>query len=141
MIEKRALIIDDDYANRAIWELILTERGYSVTSVEDKESAMKKVSEQIPLYLVDYHLPDGHGSDVVAKIREGSTHSIVIMTSMDDDADVIRESISMGGNVFLVKPSSPLVMRQLVEEIETGAFNASMKQLINRNGRRNYSGV
>jgi CheY-like chemotaxis protein len=115
MAEKLALIIDDDAANCAIWELVLTEKGYRVLTAADAASGMRSVSDNISLYLVDYHLPDGHGTDI------------------------IREGIRAGGNVFMVKPTSPSVMGQLLSEIESGDLTAKARQLINRHGRRTYA--
>jgi two-component system phosphate regulon response regulator OmpR len=139
MAEKLALIIDDDAANCAIWELVLTEKGYRVLTAADAASGMRSVSDDITLYLVDYHLPDGRGTDIVANVRRQYPASIVVMVSMDDDADVIREGIRAGGNVFMVKPTSPSVMGQLLNEIESGDLTAKARQLINRHGRRTYA--
>jgi len=139
MTTKRALIIDDDYANRSIWDLVLSDQGYEVVAAPDLATCLPHIKGDVSLYLVDYHLPDGRGTQVVSMIRENSPESVVIMTSMDDDADVIRESMNAGGNVFMVKPSSPLIMRQVLDEISAGALNATVRQLINRNGRRSYS--
>lgn len=139
MAEKRALIIDDDAANCAIWELVLSEKGYAVDVAEDIETARGFVNDDVSLYLVDYHLPDGRGTEIVRQVRGRYPASLVVMVSMDDDADVIREGIRAGGNVFMVKPTSPSVMGQLLTEIETGDLNASARQLINRHGRRTYA--
>jgi DNA-binding NtrC family response regulator len=136
---KRALIVDDDHANRAIWELVLNENGYDVHTADSLNSAMGHVNEEFSLYLVDYHLPDGRGTDVVSYVRERYPASMVVMVSMDDDADVIRESIKAGGNVFMVKPTSPSVMGQVLQEIESGDLSSNDRQLINRNGRRTYN--
>jgi DNA-binding NtrC family response regulator len=139
MSEKRALIVDDDYANRSLWELVLTDRGYEVLTAEDAATGKSFVSSDISLYLVDYHLPDGHGTEVVSLVRGQYPGSMVVMVSMDDDADVIREAMRAGGNVFMVKPASPSVMGQLLNEIEAGDLNSTVRQLINRNGRRTYA--
>jgi DNA-binding response OmpR family regulator len=141
MTDKRALIVDDDYANRAIWDLVLTDRGYKVLAAPDSATATALVSDDVTLYLVDYHLPDGHGSDFVSFVRRISTQCVVITTSMDDDADVIRESMRAGSNIFMVKPSSPSIIRDLLAEIDTGDVNPGIRQLINRNGRRTYAGA
>lgn len=139
MADKRALIIDDDFANCSIWELILNENGYAVDKTDTVTAGMDHVSDDITLYLIDYHLPDGHGTDVVSYVRKNYPRSMVVMVSMDDDADVIRESIHAGGNVFMVKPTSPAVIGQVLAEIAAGDLDANAKQLINRNGRRSYS--
>jgi hypothetical protein len=46
-----------------------------------------------------------------------------------------------GSNIFMVKPSSPSVIRDLLAEIDTGDVNPGIRQLINRNGRRTYAGA
>jgi DNA-binding response OmpR family regulator len=139
MTEKTALIIDDDAANRTIWELVLNEKGYRVLAAADAASGMKFVGNGIDLYLIDYHLPDARGTELVTHVRATYPASIVVMVSMDDDADVIREGIRAGGNVFMVKPTSPSVMGQVLSEIESGDLNASAHQLISRHGRRTYA--
>ncbi len=139
MSDKRALIIDDDYANRSIWELVLADRGYEVSSAGDLAGGYDHVTSEVSLYLIDYHLPDGRGTDIVKRVKEQYPASLVVMVSMDDDADVIRESMRAGGNVFIVKPASPAMMNQLLNEIDSGELNANVRQLINRNGRRAYA--
>jgi CheY-like chemotaxis protein len=139
MSDKRALVIDDDHANRSIWELVLGENGYEVATADTLSAGMGYVGEDVSLYLVDYHLPDGSGIDLVSYIRANYPISMIVIVSVDDDNEVIRECIRAGGNVFMVKPTSPAVMSQVLAEIEAGALDYNAKQLINRNGRRTYS--
>ncbi|CAG0958765.1 MAG: response regulator [Anaerolinea sp.] len=140
MAERRALIVDDDYANRSIWDLMLTDHGYDVVMASDRTTGAEQVSSDISLYLIDYHLPDGRGSEVTALARKQAPDAIVVMVSMDDDSDVIREAMHAGSNVFMVKPSSPSLIRELLNDIEGGQVNSTMRQLINRHGRRTYQG-
>jgi DNA-binding response OmpR family regulator len=140
MTDRRALIVDDDYANRSIWDLVLSDRGYDVITAIDTTTGMEKVNDDISLYLIDYHLPDGRGSSVISLARKKSPAAIVVMVSMDDDSDVIREAMQAGSNIFMVKPSSPSAIRDLLDEIESGRINIGVRQLINRHGRRTYSG-
>jgi DNA-binding NtrC family response regulator len=139
MQDKRALIIDDDMANRSIWELVLTDRGYTVTGASDLSGGYNSVTDGISLYLVDYHLPDGRGTDLVQYVKQVNPGSVVVVVSMDDDADVIRESMRAGSNVFIVKPASPMIMNQVLNEIDSGQLDSNARQLINRHGRRTYA--
>src|SRR3954467_15248360 len=54
MTDKRALIIDDDHANRSIWELVLNENGYGVNTADTIGSGMGYIGDDVSLYLVDY---------------------------------------------------------------------------------------
>jgi len=139
MVGKCALIVDDDSANRSIWELVLSDRGYDVRSAADLENGLSHITDDVSLYLIDYHLPDGRGTDIVKKVRGKFPASVVVMVSMDDDADVIRESMRAGGNLFIVKPASPKIMNEVINDIDSGTLTAEAHQLINRNGRRTYA--
>jgi DNA-binding response OmpR family regulator len=139
MSERRALIVDDDAANCSIFGLVLAEHGYEVAVATSLNSAMASMQDHIDLYLVDNYLPDGSGIDMVAYVRENYPSSVVLTTSMDDDAEVIRMAIEAGSNVYLVKPTSPSVIGQLLSEIDSGTLDSNARQLINRNGRRTYS--
>ena len=139
MPNKRALIVDDDSANRSIWELVLSDRGYDVQSAADLENGLSQLSDDVSLYLIDYHLPDGRGTDIVKQVRARFPDALVAIVSMDDDADVIRESMQAGGNLFIIKPASPLIMNQVLTDIDSGNLTADAHQLINRNGRRTYT--
>src|SRR6266542_1879761 len=98
MTDKRALIIDDDLANRSIWELVLGENGYEVYTADSISSGMGYIGDEITLYLVDYHLPDGSGIDVISYIRSNFPEGMVVIVSVDDDNEVIRECIRAGAN-------------------------------------------
>lgn len=138
-MSKRALIIDDDSANQSLWRNFLIENGYEVSIAPDISTAQQYLSDDIALYLIDYYLPDGYGTDVVAAARESAPGSVVMMVSMDDDADIIREAMRLGGNVYMVKPSTPTLMTEILNEIEAGTLHSGIHQLINRYGRRTYT--
>ena len=53
MADKRALIIDDDFANCSIWELVLNENGYAVDKTDTITGGMDHVGDDISLYLID----------------------------------------------------------------------------------------
>jgi two-component system, OmpR family, response regulator RegX3 len=137
-MSKRALLVDDDQANQTLWRNFLTEHNYSVVIAADLATAQQYLSDEFDLFLVDYYLPDGYGTEMVGAAREECPGAIVIMVSMDDDADIIREAMKAGGNVYVVKPSTPTLMTQILNEIEGGLLHSNTRVLINRHGRRNY---
>jgi DNA-binding response OmpR family regulator len=136
---KRALIIDDDVANQTLWRSFLNEHGYDVTVTADLESAQQHLADDLHLFLVDYYLPDGFGTSMVAAARQECPDSLVIMVSMDDDADIVRAALKAGGNLYVVKPSTPTLMTEILTEIETGSLHSGVRLLINRHGRRTFN--
>jgi response regulator of citrate/malate metabolism len=136
---KRALIIDDDLANQSLWRSFLTEHGYEVSVAPDLETARQQLRKDLNLFLVDYYLPDGYGTSMVETARRQCPEALVIMVSMDDDADIVREAMRSGGNLYVVKPSTPSLMLEILTEIESGQLHTGIRQLINRHGRRSYN--
>lgn len=139
VMTKRALIIDDDVANQSLWRNFLNEHGYEVAIAADLGSAQQHLANDLHLFLVDYYLPDGFGTSMVAAARQECPDSLVIMVSMDDDADIVRAAMKAGGNLYVVKPSTPTLMSEILTEIETGSLHSGVRQLINRYGRRSFS--
>jgi DNA-binding response OmpR family regulator len=135
---KQALVIDDDRSARNIWELVLTERGYDVFFAATLADGYEHVSNDVSFYVLDYHLPDGPGSQIVAEIRERCPNSLITAISIDDSSEVIREVMESGANIFMVKPTSPSLMTALLNEVDDGELKASDHQVITRNGRREY---
>jgi DNA-binding response OmpR family regulator len=141
MTNKKALVIEDDSASRSLWELVLREQGYEMLYAPDLETAGPLVSDAIQVFVVDQYLPDGQGVDIVGYIRQEVPQSIILVVSMDDDATVIHAAMQQGGNIFVVKPAAPSVLRLIISEVSAGKITAGMRELINRNGRRAYAGA
>ena len=138
MSSKQALVIDDDRSARSIWELVLTERGYDVFIAETLAAGLPHISDEVTFYVLDYHLPDGIGSQMAAKIRGLHPGCLITAVSIDDSTDVIRDVMEAGANVFLVKPASPSQMTEILNEVDAGALDYNARQVITRNGRRGY---
>lgn len=140
MAPKRALIIEDDPSSCSIWGRVLAEQGYESLIATNCASANAHISDEITLFLVDEYLPDGRGTALVAPIRATAPDSVVIIISMDDDSELIRDAFEGGGNLFVVKPAEPSEMRRLVAEINAGQITAEDRHLVTRLGRRAYGG-
>ena len=139
MAVKHALVIDDDRSARNIWELVLTERGYDVSIAETLAAGSDRISDEVSFYVLDYHLPDGLGAPLAAQIRERFPECLIAAVSIDDSAEVIRAVMEAGANVFVVKPTSPSLMTQILNEVDQGALDCNARQVITRNGRRDYA--
>ncbi len=69
----------------------------------------------VDLVLLDMHLPDGHGLDVVRAMRaQGMAVDVIAVTSARD-LDVVRAAVSLGVVQYLLKP---FVFASLRERLE-----------------------
>lgn len=108
-----ALVEDEKDLNNLI-KTYLEKEGYNVVSYYDGESAIKNISNNIDLWILDIMLGDNiSGYDIIKKIREESTMIPVIFTSArDKDLDKII-GLELGSDDYIAKPYSPkeLVLR------------------------------
>ena len=85
-----ALVEDEKDLNNLI-KTYLEKEGYNVVSYYDGESAIKNISNNIDLWILDIMLGDNiSGYDIIKKIREENPDVPVIFTSArDKDLDKI----------------------------------------------------
>lgn len=104
----RVLLIEDDSDLSAAMTAFLLARGFIVEAA----SNIKAARQMLPLalwdvVLLDLHLPDGNGLDLLTSIKRVSPEaSILILTAMDQISDRIR-GLDAGADDYLVKPFDP----------------------------------
>jgi two-component system response regulator QseB len=104
--DERIVVVDDDRANLELLRRVLGHAGYErVVSADDPASAVLRVLEEpTSLLVLDLHLRNGDGYDVIAALRErGETLPILVVTgdASAATADRVREA---GADGVLVKP-------------------------------------
>lgn len=110
------MIIDDDASSTMLLKTLLELDGYEVSVVLRGNEAIAKADQFKPdVFLIDYHLTDRSGVDVIKELRQSAVfaNTPVVMAS---GRDVSKEASAAGANMFLIKPYDP-------EEL-SGHFNA-----------------
>ncbi len=106
----RILIVDDDEQVRGFLRRLLLRSGYTVEESGTAAGAMELVRANPPdLVLLDLHLPDRSGHEVLEEIRaEPATRllPVVMLTGTTSPAEKIRAQAE-GVTDFLAKPFSP----------------------------------
>jgi DNA-binding NtrC family response regulator len=99
------LVVDDDPGVRSVLDRFLSRRGYAVETVEDGETALRKIREHEPdLLLLDVYLPGISGMDVLYALQgEGRAIPTLTFSGMPDD-EMARESVLLGATDFIYKP-------------------------------------
>ncbi len=103
----KLMIVDDDKLTVSLLKTLLELDNFNVVAVPDGNSAYQKaLTEKPDAFLVDFHLADGSGSDVIQKIRgvkEFKTTPIVMASGLNRE----EEARKAGANRFLIKPFDP----------------------------------
>ena len=101
----RILIIEDERTlNRTLSEG-LRELGYQTDEAENIKDAEYFISiRNYDLVLLDWHLPDGLGIDLIDLIKEKSQRTVVVMISPKNDFESEVKAFKLGVDDYLSKP-------------------------------------
>jgi DNA-binding NtrC family response regulator len=113
----RVLIIDDERPVLMTLEALLKRHGYEVDMAPTASNGLKLLKSNSPaLVLLDLQLPDGHGLEMLDRIKtELPKVQVIILTAHDSLHNAI-ESIKRGAYHFISKPYAPEELLSLVEK-------------------------
>ncbi len=113
----KILIVDDDRTTSKLLQTLLELDGFEVVMASRGEEVLVLVREQTPdLMLIDYHLSDMKGVEVVTRLRteEQFARLPIVMTS---GLDMQEEAQTAGANCFLIKPFEPSRLVSVFREL------------------------
>lgn len=114
---KTAVIVEDDAAIRHLLVDVLEAAGFSTVSVGNGIDGVRAVLTYQPLITtLDVNLPGIDGFEAARRIRAGSDTYIIMLTALDDEADVVL-GLSAGADEYLNKPFRPREMRARIEAL------------------------
>ena len=95
----RVLVVEDDPVAADAHELYVGRvPGFTVAAKAHSRAEAVRVLErtQVDLLLLDLHLPDCHGLQLVRSLRTAGYHADVIAVTSARDLAVVREGVSLG---------------------------------------------
>ncbi len=118
---QKILIIDDDVRLRDLYEKVLKDAGYSVTSAIDGQEGLVKAQEGgYDLILLDVIMPNVDGIKFLNLLKEKPPQTangpIILLTNMAQDK-IIEEGIKIGATSYIVK--SDITPDQLIEHVKS----------------------
>ncbi len=111
---KRILLVDDSDSIRRMLEWMLKPLGFEISHAVDGVEALELLQGgPTDLAIIDLNMPRLDGISLVREIRTRSEMPVIMMTTERREEDV-QKALDAGVNLYLVKPSTPAVVRYKV---------------------------
>ena len=131
------LVVDDDAAMLSSVGRLLEGRGYRVHTAASGRDAVARLAQQpVDLLLLDLHLPDIYGFDVLGHAAERELDLCTIVVSGDSDIDAAIRALKEGAYSFIRKPYKPDEFLRTVENaighLQSKRENARIRERLER---------
>lgn len=126
----RILLVDDHTLVRAGIRRLLESLAdiEVVAEASDAEQALVAVRQYLPdLVLLDLSLPGRSGFEVISELRRIRPETMIVIMSMHDDPDHVREALDRGAIGYVVKEAAPAELELALRAAATGQTFLSPK--------------
>ncbi|MEF2278932.1 response regulator [Deinococcus sp. YIM 134068] len=106
----RTLIVEDDPRIAALHRTLLTQAGgFEVLGIAETLRVARAMAKTLrpDLLLLDVHLPDGRGLDLLRELRAHSARLDAILLTAASDTPSVGDALALGAADYLVKPCAP----------------------------------
>ncbi len=104
-MERKVLVIDDDASLRRVLEYNLQEEGYEVFTAATGEEGLQAFDKNTPdLVITDMKMPDLDGFQVMQRIKERSSDTLVIIITAFGAVDSAVKAMKLGAYDYITKP-------------------------------------
>ncbi|HEU4698955.1 MAG TPA: response regulator [Gemmatimonadales bacterium] len=113
----RVLVVDDDPDMTRLLRAIIAAEGYAAHHVATGQAALEAAGGA-DIVLLDHHLPDMRGLDVLEAIRARADAPSVVLVTAHGDVGVVAEALRRGADDFLAKdPALGELLPQVLERV------------------------
>ncbi len=128
-MQKQVLLIDDDPAIHDLVSYALRNTAQVVGCGTATEGLAALHAKPFDLLLLDLGLPDLHGLDVLARLRQAGSHTRIVIITADDTPESLLRAIRQNTYEYLRKPFTMEQIAQLAERALTAASDPEIKVL------------
>jgi two-component system response regulator PilR (NtrC family) len=101
---EKLLVVDDERSMRELLELVLKREGYAVHTAENGTRAIELIRQNVyDLIISDVKMPDINGIELLARVREISPETMVIMITAFATVDTARQAFKLGAEDLVIK--------------------------------------
>lgn len=132
------LITDDNELIRETLQKALVSEGYRVQLAKNGQECLEAVRHgDIDLILLDMRLPDIHGIDILQRLRQTQSDSIVLMMTAYGDVESTKKALELGAFDFIRKPVTPKALVSIIKmAMEIRSLRQEIQQIIYKNKER-----
>lgn len=106
-MEKHHILIAEDENDIMEFLIDLLEEDFRITSVPDVPAGLQKIQEQeFDIIITDLRMPGGSGLDILAKAKQKSKDTEVIIITGYGTLETVTEAMKLGISSYLLKPFS-----------------------------------
>ena len=113
------LLVEDDPIIQKVHSMMLTKIGCKVAIASDGKQALAMYQKGYDVIFMDVGLGEISGLEVAQKIRQqenGKSHVPIIAMTGYGDTDSKESCIAAGMNDIAIKPTTPEILKQLLEQ-------------------------
>jgi two-component system response regulator AtoC len=134
------LVVDDEpFVSEFIVEALEDEK-YQIETAFDGASALEIARKSFPdIVLLDYHLPDMNGIDVLKKMREIDEGVQVLMVTGLNDVKTAFEAIRNGAADYILKPFEVDALKLAVSKVAEKISLRNQVRILSKETLRRYS--
>jgi two-component system response regulator AtoC len=132
------LITDDNELIRETLQEALVSEGYRVQLAKNGQECLEAVRHgDIDLILLDMRLPDINGIDILQRLRQTQSDSIVLMMTAYGDVESTKKALELGAFDFIRKPVTPKALVSIIKmAMEIRSLRQEIQQIIYKNKER-----
>ena len=132
----KALIVDDEKANRLALKSLLVKQGYQTIEAVNGEEAVALFKQQgADIVFMDVMMPIVDGYEATRQIKATSSKRfvpVIFLTAMSDET-ALAQCIEAGGDDFLVKPYDKLILQSKIRSMRRiAALNHEVQGMYSR---------
>jgi two-component system, NtrC family, response regulator PilR len=125
----RVLVVDDEPDLCVLYQLTLEKEGYVVGAASSLHEAWRQLeSSSFDVVITDMRLPDGHGLELLHRLRTDRRRERCIVITAYGSAENAVNSLKAGAFDYLTKPVELKQLRQVVSSATMG-FDTGMGEL------------
>jgi two-component system, chemotaxis family, chemotaxis protein CheY len=121
------LVVDDSPTMRRIIVNSLQRIGYNdCVEAGDGVEALERAGAAIDFVITDWNMPNMGGLDFVKALRQtdsGKTKPVLMVTTRSVREDIV-EAAQAGVNNYIVKPFTPQILKDKIDQVLSGRGDA-----------------